>query len=344
MHDASGPMEAGKLKQLVQSNLDKDRSLFRTIERAYTRLDSLFSTVSGDDVEYERAGSLNERALSFIDTTDSDDWFVWLHYMDPHHPYEAPDSYQRQFLDESVGVSERRTLSRTATHYPEEMSDADWERLEALYNAECMYVDHQLSELLDELEQRDLQDDTVTLFTADHGELFGEHGKGGHPGEFWEDVIKIPLIIDAPKYMGTVDEQVQLLDVAPTVTDVLGKQPADNWSGRSLLSVAEGAEPTKFAFGDVGRKIDYAKGYIRRSNGWKLLDHTGNDKFLFNVRETPAELPAHERSEDKPAVLSELRTELKEHRDRMDRSRRGVNGIDEDDEMVKEHLEALGYR
>lgn len=344
MHDASGSMEAGNLKQFVQSNLDKDGPLFRTIERVYTRLDSLFSTVSGDEVEYERAGSLNERALSFIDTTDSDDWFVWLHYMDAHHPYEAPDSYQRQFLDEPVGVSERRTLSRTGTHYPEEMSAADWERLEALYNAECAYVDDQFAELIDELERRELREDTVTVFTADHGELFGEHGAGGHPGEFWEGVIRVPLIIDIPEYEHTVSEQVQLLDIAPTVTDVLGEQPADDWSGRSLLSVADGAEPTPFAFGDVGRKIDYAKGYVRRADGWKLLDHTGDDEFLFNIRETPAERPEHERSDDEPAVLSTLRTELEDHRDRMDRSRRGVHGVDEDDKMVKEHLEALGYR
>jgi arylsulfatase A-like enzyme len=298
MHDASGSMEAGNLKQFVQSNLDKDGSLFRTIERVYTRLDSLFSTVSGDEVEYERAGSLNERALSFIDTTDSDDWFVWLHYMDAHHPYEAPNSYQRQFLDEPVGVSERRTLSRTGTHYPEEMSDADWERLEALYNAECAYVDDQFAELIEQLDRRELRDDTVTVFTADHGELFGEHGAGGHPGEFWEGVIRVPLLIDFPEYDHTVSEQVQLLDISPTIVDALGQPAVGEWSGESLLPVADGADPTPLAFGDVGRKINYEKGYVRRSDGWILLDHAADGEFLFNVREAPAERPTDERSSD----------------------------------------------
>jgi arylsulfatase A-like enzyme len=344
VYDASGSMEAGNLKQFVQSNLDKDGPLFRTIERVYTRLDSLFSTVSGDDVEYERAGSLNERVLSFIDTPDSDDWFVWLHYMDAHHPYEAPDSYQRQFLDEPVGVSERRTLSRTGTHYPEEMSDSDWERLEALYNAECAYVDDQFAELIEELEQRELRDDTMTVFTADHGELFGEHGAGGHPGEFWEGVIRVPLLIDIPEYDHTVSEQVQLLDISPTIVDALGETAVGEWSGESLLPIAEGADPTPLVFGDVGRKINYEKGYVRRSDGWKLLDHADDGEFLFNVRETPAERPKDERSDDKPAVLSELRNKLQEHRDRMTQSRRGVEGINENGAMVEEHLEALGYR
>lgn len=343
VHDASGSMEAGNLKQFVQSNLDKDGLLFRTIERVYTQLDSLFSTVSGDEVEYERAGSLNDRALTFIDNTGSDDWFVWLHYMDPHHPYEAPDSYQRQFLDEPVGVSERRTLSRTGTHYPEEMSDADWERLEALYNAECAYVDEQFAELIDELERRELRENTVTVFTADHGELFGEHGAGGHPGEFWEGVIRVPLVVDLPEYDHTVSEQVQLLDIAPTIIDILGEKAVREWSGESLLPIAAGADPTPLAFGDVGRKINYEKGYVRRSDGWKLLDHADDGEFLFNVYETPAERSTDERSTDEPAVLSELQDRIDDHRTRMEQYRRGARGINEDEAMVEEHLEDLGY-
>ena len=344
MHDASGSMEAGNLKQIVQSNLDKEGPLFRTIERVYTWFDSLLSSVSGDDVEYERASSLNERALSFIDDTDGDDWFTWLHYMDPHHPYEAPDSYQREFVGETVSVSERRMLSRRGTHHPAEMSDADWERLEALYNAECAYSDDQFATLLTELEQRGLREETVIVFTADHGELFGEHGEGGHPGEFWEGVIRVPLAVDAPDHTnGTVTDQVQLLDIAPTIVDAIGETQVEDWTGQSLLGVVDGIEPTPLAFGDVGRKINYEKGYVRRSDGWKLLDHAEDGEFLFNVRETPAELPTDERSIDEPAVRSELQNQIDQHRKRMQQSRRGLHGVNEDEAMVEEHLEDLGY-
>lgn len=343
MHDASGSMESGNLKQIVQSNLDKEGPLFRTIERVYTRFDSLLSSMSGNDVEYERASSLNERALSFIDDADGDDWFTWLHYMDPHHPYEAPDAYQQQFIDEIVSVSERRMLSRRGTHHPAEMSDADWERLEALYNAECAYTDDQFATLLAELEQRGLREETVIVFTADHGELFGEHGAGGHPGEFWEGVIRVPLAIDAPNHDGTVTDQVQLLDVAPTIVDTVGETQVEDWTGQSLLEVANSADSAPLAFGDVGRKINYQKGYVRRSDGWKLLDHAEDGEFLFNIRETPAELPTDERSTDQPAILAELQDQIGQHRKRMQQSRRGSHGINEDEAMVEEHLEDLGY-
>jgi arylsulfatase A-like enzyme len=197
--------------------------------------------------------------------------------------------------------------------------------------------------LIDELERRKLRENTVTVFTADHGELFGEHGAGGHPGEFWEGVIRVPLAIDIPEYDHTVSEQVQLLDIAPTIIDILGEQAVREWSGESLLPIADGADPTPLAFGDVGRKINYEKGYVRRSDGWKLLDHADDGEFLFNVYETPAERSTDERSTDEPAVLSELQDRIDDHRTRMEQYRRGARGINEDEAMVEEHLEDLGY-
>lgn len=343
MHDASGSMEMGSLKQLVQSNLDKEGVTFRIIERLYARVDSLFSSVSRDISEYERAASLNERALSFIDDCGDDDWFVWLHYMDPHHPYEAPKVYQEVFLDELPSVSECRMLSRKGTHHPTEMEDDEWKELEALYNAECRYVDDQFDELLDELDRRDCRNETLTLFTADHGELFGEHGKGGHPGEFWEGVIQVPLAISGVDPKTTVDGQARLLDIAPTIVDALGLEPAPGWSGESLLSLISEKDAIEFAFGDVGRDIDYKKGYVRRSDGWKLLDHAENGEYLFNIFETPGELNVDEQSADHPEVLAALRTKIRDHRDRMAQLRTGVKGIDENDAMVEEHLEDLGY-
>ncbi|RLM83536.1 sulfatase-like protein, partial [Haloarcula sp. Atlit-7R] len=137
MHDASGSAEAGKLKQFVQSNLNKDGILFKTIERIYTKVDAMWSTTVGNESEYERAASLNRRALDWIyEREEGEDWFVWLHYMDVHHPYEAPEEYQRQFLDEPVGIAECRRLSRKGTHHPEEVTDEEWELIRNLYDAE----------------------------------------------------------------------------------------------------------------------------------------------------------------------------------------------------------------
>lgn len=257
LHDASGSAEAGRLKQFVQSNLNKEGMLFRTIESAYTRADALLSTATGNTSEYERAASLNERALEWIDGRDGP-WFVWLHYMDVHHPYEAPAAYQEQFLDSPLSISQCRALSRKATHHPSEMSDEDWAVLTDLYDAECAYTDDQFGSLLDSLTEMGVREQTVTLFTADHGELLGEHGKGGHPPEFWEGTIRVPFVLEGDRGKGEHDGQVRLLDTAPTLADAVGVDAPAEWQGASALGLEDG-EGGEFAFGDVGRDVDYER-------------------------------------------------------------------------------------
>jgi arylsulfatase A-like enzyme len=345
MHDASSTTEAGKLKQFVQSNLDKDGPLFKAIERAYTQVDAFWSTTTGNESEYERAESLNRRAIEWIAERDDDeDWFVWLHYMDVHHPYEAPDEYQRQFLDAPASVAECRRLSRKGTHHPEEMTEEEWDTVRRLYDAECAYTDDQFASLVAELDDRGIRDDTVVCLTADHGELVGDHDHAGHPPEFWEGVIRVPFVLDGVGQTGTVDGQIRLLDTAPTLAEAAGVDAPSAWQGESALAVARGdVEAHEFAFGDVGRQIDYRRCYVRRSDGWKLMRHADDGEFLYDVRATPAEAPEDNRVADGLAVYDELDERLEAHQQRMASLRGDETGVDEDDEMVEQHLRELGY-
>jgi len=344
LHDASSDgANVNELKQLVQSNLDKDGVVFRTVERVYNRVDALFATAGGREFEHERADSLNERALSFVDEQD-DDWFAWLHYMDAHHPYEAPAAYQRQFLEEPLGVAECRRLSRKGTHHPEEVTDAEWELIRGLYDAECAYVDDQFQGFVDALAERGVLEDTVVVFTADHGELVGEHGHAGHPPEFWEGVVRVPFVVAHPgREPATIDGQIRLVDLPPTVAAAVGVDGHGDWAGATALDLVDGdVDAREWAFGDVGRSIDYGRCCARRADGWKLLRHAEDGEFCFDVAETPAERPADDRS-DAPEY-DVLAAALDDHQARMRRLRDGDGaGVDEDDEMVREHLEDLGY-
>lgn len=341
LHDASGSTEAGRLKQFVQSNLDKEGRLFRTIESVYTRVDGLLSSAASGS-EYERAASLNERAISWIDEQDSP-WFVWLHYMDVHHPYEAPPEYQERFLDSVQSVSRCRRISRKATHHPEEMTKEEWKLLTNLYDAECAYTDDQFRSLLNALEDRGLRSETTTLYTADHGELLGEHGKGGHPPEFWEGTIRVPFVVDGVDRTGNHRGQVRLLDTAPTLADAVGIESPAEWQGASALELKRG-ESREFAFGDVGRDVDYGRCYARRADGWKLLRHADDGAYLFDVRETPDEEPGDDRFGEESSEESALVDALDEHCEEMEQLRSGARAVGEESEMVDEHLEALGYK
>jgi arylsulfatase A-like enzyme len=345
LHDASGATEAGRLKQYVQATLDDDGPVFRAIERLYTAADAVVSDATDTD-EYERAASLNDRALSWIDEVDGD-WFVWLHYMDPHHPYEPPPDYQETVCGETRSRSACRSLSRRATHYPAELTDEEWATVRALYDAECRYVDDQFAALLDGLAQRNCRTETTVVFTADHGELFDEHGQGGHPPEFWESTIRVPLAVESAAGVsipaGSYDDQVRLLDVAPTLTDAHGIETPGDWQGQSLLPyLDEEGDPPTHSFGTIGRDVDYRRGYVRRADGWKYLVHETAD-HLFDVSETPAERPADDRYGEGVATESSLAAALSDHRDRMARLRRGERAVSEDDEMVEDHLKDLGY-
>jgi arylsulfatase A-like enzyme len=345
MYDASGKTEGGRLKQFVQSNLDKDGMVFKIIESVYNRVDAMVASATGQKSEYERAESLNRRALKWIDDQD-EDWFTWLHYMDPHHPYEAPDEYQRQFLDDPLPTSKCRGLSRKGTHHPDEVTDREWESIRGLYNAECAYVDDQFDALLTALRDRNLLDDTLIIFTADHGELVGEHGHAGHPPEFWEGILKVPLIISWPGREPTrVDGQVRLIDVAPTVADVINLEPFKQWEGKSMRAVAnDDIEARKYAFGDVGRQIEYSRCCVRRADGWKLMRHGEDGEFCFNVRDFPDEKPEDDCSSSHPTEYSGLSEVLNNHQNQMERRRRdGSLGVAEEETMVEDHLRDLGY-
>lgn len=342
LHDASGSTEAGRLKQFVQSNLDKEGQLFRTIESVYTRVDSFLSTTTGSGSEYERAASLNRRALDWIDGRDGP-WFVWLHYMDVHHPYEAPEEYQMEFLDSPRSVAECRSLSRKATHHPTDMNDEEWNTLTDLYDAECAYTDDQFGSLLDSLEKRSVRDEMVTLFTADHGELLGEHGKGGHPPEFWEGTIRVPFLLEGTGEAGEHHGQIRLLDTAPSIVDAVGVDTPSEWRGESALELDDG-DGREFAFGDVGRDVDYGRCYVRRADGWKLLRHADDGKHLFNVREMPEEKPEDDRIGQGLIQEDQLADSLDQHSAEIERLRSKSQAIGEESEMVDEHLEALGYK
>lgn len=346
-HDASGSMDTGRLKQTVQSNIDKEGALFRAIESTYTRIDGLLSSATGNDSEYERAELLNEHALAWINECEGP-WFVWLHYMDVHHPYEAPTAFQEQFLDSRRSVAQCRRLSRKATHHPAEMTDEEWKTLTGLYDAECAYTDEQFGSLLEALSDRGVRKETVTLFTADHGELLGEHGKGGHPPEFWEEIINIPFVLEGVGQEGEHDGQIRLLDVAPTLACAVDIHLVPEWQGKSTLNLDE-AEGREFAFGDVGRQVDYRRCYARRRDGWKLLRHADNGdpleihEHLFYVSETAEEGAANDRLGEELQQEEMLSNALDDHREEMAAMRSGARAIGEESTMVEEHLKQLGY-
>jgi arylsulfatase A-like enzyme len=342
MWDGSATSTLKRAKQFARERFDSDGLVFQSLLRSYHLIDNLFVTTSRRESRFIRAETLVDETLEWI--KKQEDWFAWLHPMDVHDPYEAPPEYQRQFLNEPVSRIRSQKLARAAVHHPEELSDDDWALQRQLYRAECRYLDDQFARLLDTLNRRGTLDDTIVVFTADHGDMHGEHGRGGHPQEFWEQVIRVPLAISVPERDGTtVGGQAALIDLPPTVLDILDVGIPAGWDGESLWGRVGGdGVPREHAFIDVGAELDRDHGGVRREDGWKLLRHRGTE-LLFNLSDNPAEDKGKERSGEATKPYEDLTDTLDRHLDEMERRRRSDGEGVQDEEMIEDHLRELGY-
>ncbi len=213
---------------------------------------------TGNDIE-----SGMERALSFVDTLGERPFFLLFHSYETHSPYRAREPYFQKFHG-SPWAGEPPELSTTPKepHKEEGFLVKAWLRervpgpvpgyrrlepselplLNDLYDSSVAFADEQVGRLLDRLVQLGLDDDTVVIITSDHGESLGERGLAGH-SSLQECELLVPLIVATPSRQGAgqrVAQQVRLLDLAPTVLDLLGLEPFEGVAGRSLAPLLNG--------------------------------------------------------------------------------------------------------
>jgi arylsulfatase A-like enzyme/Tfp pilus assembly protein PilF len=162
------------------------------------------------------AFNYEERAAS--QTTDavlghlgdlSEPFFLWVHYFDPHLPYVPPEPFRGRFPDRP-------------------------------YDGEIAFMDDQIGRLLDAVRAR--SGSLLVVVAGDHGESLGEHGEDAHGIFIYQATQRVPLIVAGPGVPRgkTIDQRVGLVDVAPTVLDLLGLPPLPDVDGRSFAPVLRG--------------------------------------------------------------------------------------------------------
>jgi arylsulfatase A-like enzyme len=247
-------------------------------------------------------------------------YFLYLHYMDPHAPYEERPPW----------VEPGRTRK---------------ERRIAAYDSEIRYVDEHLAEL-DRLLA--WQRDTLVVVLADHGEEFREHGRDWHGNTLYAEVLRIPLVFFCPARIpaGRVADNVSIVDVLPTLRAFLGL-PADPASaGLSLLGRIEGqALPQRALYAHLYRQAglwqqpDELRLRAVIEDNWKLVA-SGTGDELFDMRADPEE--ARNRLGDSKDVAERLGRRLAELEGRMEGSKAESVALPLDAETQKK-LRTLGY-
>ncbi len=201
------------------------------------------------EMEVERRGDeTTDKAIIWLQTKD-DPWFLWVHLFDPHGPYEPPAPYDElytQGLQPSVAggtlVTEQHDVATYLRKSLKGVTSVPW--VVAQYDGEISYADAQLGRLLDLLEQRGQLENTLVVVNGDHGESIGEHGVWfDHGDDLYDASTWVPLAMKLPggEHAGvTVGDPVELVDLAPTILDLIGLPSAEGMEGRSLRDTIQG--------------------------------------------------------------------------------------------------------
>jgi len=177
-----------------------------------------------------RAEAVVSRALAWIESLDDrQPYFLWVHLFDPHLPYAAPDASRPV-----AWADLEQAAADNDGDLPREMLEAAL----ASYRDEVRYVDGWVGRLLDGLDARG--GERLTMLTADHGECFERGIYFEHADCLWEGGIRIPMIVQYPggkRSAARIEGLSGIVDVAPTIFDVLGEAPLASWSGKSMLDI-----------------------------------------------------------------------------------------------------------
>jgi len=190
--------------------------------------------------------AVNTAVFSWLDGQPRQPFFLYVHATDPHAPYTPPPELAARFRDAGLRsplIGMPQPLRRLVED-PTLVTDDNVRYLISLYDGEIAFVDQSFGQLIAELKRRGLYDNTLIVFTADHGEEFQEHGGFEHARTLYQDQLWVPLLIRLPIAGADgkrVSRRVRQVDILPTVLDALHIPIPAGVQGRSLLGVAEEA-------------------------------------------------------------------------------------------------------
>jgi arylsulfatase A-like enzyme len=261
--------------------------------------------------DYQGTDAINAKVIEWEQEIQSaPKSFLYLHYMDPHYPYNRRAPWFREQEDH-------------ATAWKTDQAN----QIEA-YDSEISYLDSRIQALFERFRW---QDETLFILTSDHGEEFGEHGGVSHAWTLYAEVLDVPFLFHAPARWPrgrVLSQRVSTLDLLPTLAEILGFPANPDHEGTSLASSLDGDEERgsdRILYSQLHRTLSKSgdqeeelrvRSVIR--GDWKLILPDPDKKLLFNLRRDPEEkINRHSAfpkvSEALEGALVRLETESKEY-------------------------------
>ena len=255
-----------------------DKSVFRESERTITEQNLLFLSAS--------EWLINQKAKNSR-------FFLMIHNWTVHSPYTPPAKYRNLFtegtpssaiFDEELNNAQGILWEAVSAGKPIKQ---DFDRFQLPYDQEIRNLDDRLKDFIESI-PKDILDKSIVILTADHGEAFGEHNYIMHNIRPYQEVIHIPLLIHTPDQANsTIDLNVSLLDLAPTILDVYGLNSPKEFKGASLWKLITNEKSKrrilKSEFNKENSKVE--AGIL---GNWKLFSQK-SELELYNLKNDPEE-------------------------------------------------------
>ena len=258
------------------------------------------------------ADDINCMAIPWIKQNFNRDFFIFIHYWDPHALYIPPKQYRNLFYEGDPTDPENHSLDnlrksilwpfhkkhldriREANDLQNEITDINF--IKAQYDGEIRYVDDKVGELYQTLVDLGIMDETLLIITSDHGESLGEHEEYFDHCTVYEPIIRVPLILAHPSLPKgiKVEKLVQNIDIPYTILKTANIKTPKDFEGKNLLSVANGEDE---GYSEVysNQGLWSAKRTVITRDGWKLIK-TLDPGFwecpaveLYNLNNDPGE-------------------------------------------------------
>ncbi len=288
-------------KTLCVTNNVQSSSSFG-FERGFDAMHEIYKVAAELEMIFDPEAQAERVWTQYVEPLIEDEsdrpFFAYLHEIDPHAPYTPPAPYDAMYRAGLRGfIDSSRKVSSFINDGSMKLDPGDVRYLDSQYSGEVTFMDSYLGWILDRLESSGLRRNTLVVFVSDHGEEFMEHGGIRHGRTLHEELLRIPMIFSLPGVLpegATPRTPVQLVDVAPTILDLLGLESPGAMQGRSLLPLMLSPDhepPSAPVFAMLNSEMPW---WAMQVGNWKFIRRqrkNGRMEFMLFDRESdPTEL------------------------------------------------------
>ncbi len=289
---------------------------------------------------------LTSKAIEFLKADLESPFFLWVHYYDPHLPYDPPQSY-RTFKNHKSSLPQRMGGTQKRNHYYPPQALA---YVKSLYLDDVRFVDYHVGRLLDVLKEADVYDQTLVALTSDHGEEHYDHRGFWHGHTMYQELLRVPLIMKGPGIPAKkwISSPVEIMDLFPTLEEILELPPVPSDQSRQGVAFTKlirklslsYAKPFLYAehifYGEPQRSI--------RVGNYKLIEWLVFPRFeLYDVASDSKE--RRNLYWERPEVVEKLKETMAEVANKNERRIHGLpdRSDPELEEEMRKRLRSLGY-